>query len=74
MEDQAIGWIAAIIIGGIAGWLAEQFMQSRTGHHWRPIRSLTPLSCAFLRGCHALDGDRHALESAQSEKHSDARK
>jgi hypothetical protein len=25
MEEQQIGWIAAIIIGGIAGWLAEQF-------------------------------------------------
>jgi hypothetical protein len=23
-EEQQIGWIAAIIIGGIAGWLAEQ--------------------------------------------------
>jgi uncharacterized membrane protein YeaQ/YmgE (transglycosylase-associated protein family) len=31
MEDQQIGWIAAIIIGGIAGWLAEQFMHSRLG-------------------------------------------
>ena len=27
MGDPAIGWIAAIIIGGIAGWLAEQFMR-----------------------------------------------
>jgi uncharacterized membrane protein YeaQ/YmgE (transglycosylase-associated protein family) len=27
----AIGWIAAIVIGGIAGWLAEQFMKSDTG-------------------------------------------
>ena len=26
-----IGWIAAIIIGGIAGWLAEQFMKSQMG-------------------------------------------
>ena len=25
------GWIAAIIIGGIAGWLAEQFMKSNMG-------------------------------------------
>jgi uncharacterized membrane protein YeaQ/YmgE (transglycosylase-associated protein family) len=24
MEEHEIGWIAAIIIGGIAGWLAEQ--------------------------------------------------
>ena len=31
MVDQEIGWIAAIIIGGIAGWLAEQFMKSNTG-------------------------------------------
>ena len=29
MEDQQVGWIAAIIIGGIAGWLAEQFMKSQ---------------------------------------------
>jgi len=27
----AIGWIAAIIIGGLAGWLAEQFMKSNMG-------------------------------------------
>jgi uncharacterized membrane protein YeaQ/YmgE (transglycosylase-associated protein family) len=26
-----VGWIAAIIIGGIAGWLAEQFMKSDMG-------------------------------------------
>jgi uncharacterized membrane protein YeaQ/YmgE (transglycosylase-associated protein family) len=31
MEDQQVGWIAAIIIGGIAGWLAEQFMKSSMG-------------------------------------------
>ena len=31
MEDAQIGWIAAIIIGGIAGWLAEQFMKSDQG-------------------------------------------
>jgi uncharacterized membrane protein YeaQ/YmgE (transglycosylase-associated protein family) len=31
MEEQQIGWIAAIIIGGIAGWLAEQFMKSEMG-------------------------------------------
>jgi uncharacterized membrane protein YeaQ/YmgE (transglycosylase-associated protein family) len=31
MEDQSVGWIAAIIIGGIAGWLAEQFMKSNMG-------------------------------------------
>jgi len=31
MEDQQIGWIAAIVIGGVAGWLAEQFMKSQMG-------------------------------------------
>lgn len=31
MEDAQVGWIAAIIIGGIAGWLAEQFMHSDMG-------------------------------------------
>ena len=31
MTDDAVGWIAAIIIGAIAGWLAEQFMKSDTG-------------------------------------------
>ena len=31
MKDAQIGWIAAIIIGGVAGWLAEQFMKSEMG-------------------------------------------
>jgi uncharacterized membrane protein YeaQ/YmgE (transglycosylase-associated protein family) len=31
MPEQEIGWIAAIIIGGLAGWLAEMFMKSGTG-------------------------------------------
>jgi uncharacterized membrane protein YeaQ/YmgE (transglycosylase-associated protein family) len=31
MENAGIGWIAAIIIGGFAGWLAEQFMKSDMG-------------------------------------------
>jgi uncharacterized membrane protein YeaQ/YmgE (transglycosylase-associated protein family) len=31
MENTGIGWIAAIIIGGLAGWLAEMFMKSNTG-------------------------------------------
>src|SRR5262249_31282504 len=29
--DAGVGWVAAIIIGGIAGWLAEQFMKSGIG-------------------------------------------
>jgi uncharacterized membrane protein YeaQ/YmgE (transglycosylase-associated protein family) len=31
MEDQQVGWIAAIIVGAVAGWLAEQFMKSDMG-------------------------------------------
>ena len=31
MKDPQVGWIAAIIIGGIAGWLTEQFMKSQMG-------------------------------------------
>ena len=31
MEAQGVGWLAAIIIGGIAGWLAEKFMRSDMG-------------------------------------------
>jgi uncharacterized membrane protein YeaQ/YmgE (transglycosylase-associated protein family) len=31
MQETQLGWIAAIIIGGIAGWLAEQFMHSQMG-------------------------------------------
>ncbi len=26
-----VGWIAAIIIGGFAGWLAKQFVKSNMG-------------------------------------------
>jgi len=31
MELNGVGWIAAIVIGGIAGWLAEKFMKSNMG-------------------------------------------
>lgn len=31
MDDTQIGWITAILIGGIAGWLAEKFMKSDQG-------------------------------------------
>ena len=27
MEEQQIGWFAAIVVGGLAGWLAEHFMK-----------------------------------------------
>ena len=31
MEDAQIGWLGAIIIGGIAGWLAEIITRSNMG-------------------------------------------
>ncbi len=31
MEDATIGWIAAIIVGGAAGWQTEKFMESQMG-------------------------------------------
>jgi F0F1-type ATP synthase assembly protein I len=31
MDDAGVGWIAAIIIGGLAGWIASRFMNSDTG-------------------------------------------
>ena len=31
MDDTGIGWIAAILIGGIAGWLAEKITASNMG-------------------------------------------
>ncbi|MGA0565419.1 GlsB/YeaQ/YmgE family stress response membrane protein [Ancylobacter sp. VNQ12] len=31
MEDAQIGWIAALIIGGLAGWIASGIMKTGTG-------------------------------------------
>lgn len=31
MDEKSIGWIAAIIIGGLAGWIASGVMKSDTG-------------------------------------------
>jgi len=31
MDDAEVGWIAAIIIGGVAGWLSKLFMKTETG-------------------------------------------
>jgi hypothetical protein len=49
-----------------AGLGARRLRWASLAHHWRPIRSLMPLPCAFLRGFtrDALDGDRHTLENA----------
>ena len=41
MDVNGVGWIAAIIIGGLAGWLAEMVMKSRDGllESLRPARN-----------------------------------
>ena len=31
MDVNGVGWITAIVVGGIAGWAAEQFMKSNMG-------------------------------------------
>jgi uncharacterized membrane protein YeaQ/YmgE (transglycosylase-associated protein family) len=31
MDVNGVGWLAAIIIGGLAGWLAEMVMKSNIG-------------------------------------------
>ncbi|CAM5390802.1 putative membrane protein YeaQ/YmgE (transglycosylase-associated protein family) [Aquamicrobium terrae] len=31
MHMNGVGWIAAIIVGGLAGWLAEMVMKTNTG-------------------------------------------
>ncbi|GAB4353263.1 MAG: GlsB/YeaQ/YmgE family stress response membrane protein [Oricola sp.] len=31
MAMYGLGWLGAIIVGGLAGWLAERFMKSRMG-------------------------------------------
>jgi len=50
-----IGWIAAIVVGGIAGWLAEQFMKSDMGLLMNIVLGREPL---LLVGCSALSGSR----------------
>ena len=51
MEDAQIGWIAAIIIGGLAGWIASNFMKSDTGIFLNIILGVVGASVAsFLFG------------------------
>jgi uncharacterized membrane protein YeaQ/YmgE (transglycosylase-associated protein family) len=51
MDDAGIGWIAAIIIGGLAGWIASNFMKSDTGIFLNIILGIIGASIAsFLFG------------------------
>ena len=60
MEEHQIGWIAAIIIGGIAGWLAEQFMKSQMGLAMNIVLGII----GPLVGCWAFSVSRSAVGSA----------
>jgi uncharacterized membrane protein YeaQ/YmgE (transglycosylase-associated protein family) len=31
MDEQQMGWLGAIVVGGLAGWLAEQITKSNHG-------------------------------------------
>lgn len=48
MEQAGIGWIAAIIIGGIAGWIASGFMKSDTGVFLNIILGIVGAAVASL--------------------------
>jgi uncharacterized membrane protein YeaQ/YmgE (transglycosylase-associated protein family) len=51
MQNPEVGWIAAIIIGGLAGWLAEMFMKSNTGVFMNIILGIVGAAIAsFLLG------------------------
>ncbi len=51
MDDASIGWIAAIIIGGIAGWIGSNVMKSDTGVFLNIILGIIGASIAsFLFG------------------------
>lgn len=51
MGEAGIGWIAAIIIGGLAGWIASNFMKSDTGIFLNIILGIVGASVAsFLFG------------------------
>lgn len=50
-QSVQVGWIAAIIIGGLAGWLASNFMKSDTGVLMNVILGIVGAAVAsFLLG------------------------
>jgi hypothetical protein len=56
MHEAEIGWIAAIIVGGLAGWLAEMFMRSGTGILMNIILGIIGAAQSFRRPPHGLGG------------------
>jgi uncharacterized membrane protein YeaQ/YmgE (transglycosylase-associated protein family) len=56
MQNAEVGWIAAIIIGGIARWLAEMFMKSNMGVLMNIILGIVGAALAsFLLGLVGLN-------------------
>lgn len=51
MGDAGIGWIAAIIIGGLAGWIASNIMKTNTGIFLNVVLGIVgALIASFLFG------------------------
>ncbi|MDN5249505.1 GlsB/YeaQ/YmgE family stress response membrane protein [Bartonella sp. TP] len=51
MDDKSIGWLAAIIIGGLAGWMAQRMMHTNTGIFLNIILGIVGASIAtFVLG------------------------
>ena len=51
MGEAGIGWLAAIIIGGLAGWIASGVMKTNTGILWNIVLGIIGASVAsFLFG------------------------
>lgn len=48
MDDAGIGWIAAIIIGGLAGWIASALMKTNTGIFLNIILGIVGAAIASL--------------------------
>ena len=53
---EGVGWIGAIIIGGVAGWLAEMFMKSNMGIFMNIILGIVgALVANFILGLIGID-------------------
>ena len=71
MEDASVGWIAAMIIGGIAGWLAEQFMKSDMGMLMNIVLGIVG-GLRYRDAAHFLDAHQAHGAIAARARHDDA--
>ncbi len=70
MDTNGVGWLGAIIIGGVAGWLAELFMKSDMGVFMNIILGI--VGAVVLTRSSALFGVGSAAVSAISSSASSA--